>query len=108
MTKRKPKAPGHLSEAAAAWWRSVVDTYALEDHHLRLLTLACQAWDRGEQARAILATDGITFRDDRENIRAHPAVAIEKDARAAFARLLAALDLDTEMPGDRPATARGR
>jgi hypothetical protein len=36
----------HLSTEIAAWWRDVVATYELESHHLRLLQLACEAWDR--------------------------------------------------------------
>ena len=72
--------------------------FDLEEHHRHLLHLACEAWDRCQQARAILDADGVVFKDDRGNIRAHPAVAIEKDARTGFARLVRELDLDTEPP----------
>lgn len=98
MKKRGPPPPGHLSEDAKSWWRTVLQHFDLEEHHLRLLRLACEAWDRAQQARAILDRDGITFTDDRKNIRAHPAVAIEKDARTGFARLVRELDLDAVDP----------
>jgi P27 family predicted phage terminase small subunit len=98
MTKKKPTAPAHLEPATRAWWASVIGDYQLEDHHLRLLQLACEAWDRSQQAREILAVDGVVFRDDRGNVRAHPAITIEKDARIAFARLVREMDLDTEPP----------
>ena len=91
-----PKPPAHLALPTARWWEEVVDDYQLEGHHLRLLQAACEAWDRAQQAREILAAEGVTFTDDRGNPRAHPAVQIEKDARTAFARLIRELDLDTE------------
>jgi hypothetical protein len=37
------EAPNHLSESAATWFVQVTDEFDLEDHHLRLLTLACEA-----------------------------------------------------------------
>jgi P27 family predicted phage terminase small subunit len=96
--KTVPKAPKHLSEASRTWWRSCVKEYVLEGHHLRLLQSAAECWDRQQQARKILDAEGITFTDDRGNVRAHPCVAIERDARVGFARLVRELDLDVEPP----------
>ena len=93
-----PTPPAHLALPTARWWADVVDDYQLEGHHLRLLQAACEAWDRAQQAREILAAEGVTFTDDRGNPRAHPAVQIEKDARTAFARLIRELDLDIQAP----------
>ena len=98
MSLKKPRAPAHLAPETQKWWSSVSRDYALEPHHFRLLTLAAEAWDRAVQAREVLAHDGIVVHDDRGNVRAHPAVAIEKDCRIGFARLLRELDLDVEMP----------
>ena len=98
--KSTPRAPSHLAETTKTWWQSVVKGYELEPHHLRLLQLAGEAWDRSQAAREIIAAEGVTFRDDRGNPRAHPAVAIERDSRIAFARLLRELDLDVEPPAD--------
>ena len=103
MNRRHPKPPAHLSPETQKWWRLVCEEYSLEPHHLRLLQLAGEAWDRAQAAREIIATAGLVVMDDRKNPRAHPAVAIEKDARTAFARLVRELDLDTEAP---PSTAR--
>ena len=90
-----PTPPDHLSAAAQSWWRSVIRDYALEPHHVHLLQAACEAWDRMQQARQALADHGgLTFTDERGVIRAHPAVAMERDARVAFARLVRELDLD--------------
>jgi len=41
----------------------VVGDYDLEPHHVRLLTLAAEAWDRGQQAREVLDRDGLTYTD---------------------------------------------
>lgn len=93
--------PAHISAEAGAWWRDVVRDYDLEPHHLRLLQAACECWDRAQVARQAVAADGITFRDSSGNLKAHPAVAIERDARNLFARLVRELDLDAEGPADR-------
>jgi phage terminase small subunit len=99
------KPPKHLSKLAATWWRSVADVYALEGHQVHLLRLACEALDRGEQARAELAAAGsLTFTDQRGIVRPHPAVAIEHNAALRVARLVHALGVDVE-PG-RPGPGR--
>jgi P27 family predicted phage terminase small subunit len=94
-------APAHLTPETAVWWRGVLAEYALEPHHLRLLRLACEAWDRCQQAREILDCDGLTTGTDSGGLKAHPCIGIERDARLAFARLLRELDLDAEPPPDR-------
>lgn len=95
-------APDHLSTEASTWWQSVVADYDLEPHHLRLLQSAAEAWDRMQQARQALADHGeLTFTDQNGGIKAHPCVAMERDARIAFARLVRELDLDAGAPADR-------
>lgn len=90
-----PSPPAHLSAEAADWWRDVLRDFDLAPHHLHLLQAACEAWDRMQQARQALADHGgLTFADERGVIRAHPCVAMERDARVAFARLVRELDLD--------------
>lgn len=103
----KPKVPKHLSKEAAAWFRQAASTFVLEDHHLRLLRLAAEAWDRGQEARQTLAAEGSYYRDRFGTPKAHPAVAVERDARLAFARMLRELDLDGEpAPDSRPPAIR--
>ncbi len=96
-TKRNPPAPSHLTAATKRWWKSVLANYALGDHHLHLLRLACDALDRAEQARQALATLGTIYLDRFNARHPRPEVAIERDSRIAFARLCRELDLDTEM-----------
>ena len=90
--------PAHLSPSAAQWWATTVETYVLWEHHLRLLQLACEAWDRSQQARVELDRDGLTVSGREGGVRPHPCIAIERDARLAVARLVRELDLDTEPP----------
>ena len=96
MKNSTPKAPAHLRPDTRSWWQSVHQDYDLGEHHSRLLTMACEAWDRACQAREILAKDGIVIGGREAAARPHPAVAIERDARIAFARLVAQLNLDGE------------
>lgn len=76
-----------------AWWHEVAAKYELEAHHVKLLRLACEAWDRGQAAREQVVGEGITV-EGRFGPRTHPAVAVERDARAAFAQLIVQLGLD--------------
>lgn len=101
MTKPIP-APSHLKRPTQLWWRAVVDEYDLEPHHLRLLQLAAEAWDSAQAARAAIERDGMTFVDRFGSPRARPEVAIERDSRTAFARLVRELDLDCAPPSSSP------
>jgi phage terminase small subunit len=98
MKNSAPKAPEHLRLDTKAWWASVHANWRLEEHHSRLLTMAAEAWDRACQAREILADDGILLGGREGGSRPHPAIAIERDSRIAFARLIAQLNLDGEAP----------
>ena len=90
----KPKPPKHLKPATKAWFQTVCSEYALEEHHIRLLALACEAFDRGEQARAVIAKLGMTYSDRYGCPKPRPELAVERDSRTAFARLTRELDLD--------------
>ncbi|WP_352126998.1 P27 family phage terminase small subunit [Mesorhizobium sp. dw_380] len=95
---RVPKvpAPAHLSAASKKWWAEVNAEYSLEAHHLRLLQMACESWERTQAARAAIARFGLTFTDSQGNPKARPEIAIERDSKIGFARLVRELDLDGE------------
>ena len=104
----REKAPAHLQKPTAEWWQSVRSDYVLEPHHVRLLTLAGESWDRGQEAREALKKHGLTFDDRFGQPHARPEVAIERDSRIAFARLIRELALDIEEPNEnRPPIIRG-
>jgi phage terminase small subunit len=107
--KHDPKPPGHLAAPTRRWWASVVASYELEEHHLRLLTLAGESWDRCTQAREAIREHGLTYDDRFGCPRSRPEVAVERDSRVAFARLIRELALDVEAPPElpRPAGIRG-
>jgi P27 family predicted phage terminase small subunit len=86
-------APRHLSARTTALWKETTTMFTLERTEYELLRLACEALDRAEQARVILAEEGLTSRGRYGQTLAHPAVAIERDARLAAARLIKQLGL---------------
>jgi phage terminase small subunit len=86
----------HLSPAARDWWLTTAQRWVLEDHHLRLLTLAAQAWDDAQEARAEIRRDGATVTMPSGAVRPHPAIRREHDARLTFGRLLAQLNLEDD------------
>jgi P27 family predicted phage terminase small subunit len=96
-----PASPSHLSSSARKWWAIVTSRYELEEHHLRLLQLACEAWDQAQDARYRLSEEGLTIGSAEDGtLRTHPCVKIEHDSAIRFARLVRELDLDLEPPPD--------
>ena len=94
-----PPAPAHLRPETRQWWTYVISNWALDEHHVRLLTLAAEAYDRAAEAREALAEHGLTYKDKRFDApRLRPEVAVERDSRIAFARLVRELALDEEPP----------
>jgi P27 family predicted phage terminase small subunit len=89
--------PAHLSADMKDWWQHIGSTYVLESHHWKLLQVCAESWDRLQQARQVLAAEGLTIGTGSGSRKAHPAIAIERDAKAQFIAALRTLDLDTEM-----------
>ncbi|CDZ60328.1 Hypothetical protein NGAL_HAMBI2605_09530 [Neorhizobium galegae bv. orientalis] len=93
MTK-SPKIPPHLRTETQKWYRSVLSDFDLDGHHIRLLTLAAEAFDQATGAREVLDADGQTFTDRFGQPKARPEVDILQNARIAYARLVRELALD--------------
>jgi len=100
--KGSKRAPAHLSRPSRELWTAVVKEYELQEepHALRLLTLACEASDRCEQARVALADEGLTYTDRFGCPKPSPYIAIERDSRLAAARLFRELALPLSDPDD--------
>jgi phage terminase small subunit len=96
----RPAAPAELSTAMKHYWKQIVERHELQQHEFRILHLACQASDTCDQARATRAEHGMTYIDGFGAPRLRPEVAIERDGRLAFARLLRDLDLRPPAWGD--------
>jgi P27 family predicted phage terminase small subunit len=99
--------PKHLRKETRAWVKGLLSDFDLESHHYKILVKAAEAHDRGEQAREVVAAEGIITRDRFGTAKAHPAVAIERDARVAFMRAVRELGLDVDVP-DAPRAPRTR
>jgi phage terminase small subunit len=110
MTKKQTiKAPATLAPATQRWFQDVAETYILESHHVRILELAGRSWDRAEEARTILAREGLTVTDGHGQAKPHPCVGIERDSQLRFSRLLREMALDTTPPPDsRPPRTGGQ
>ncbi|CAN5775327.1 hypothetical protein BH24CHL6_BH24CHL6_08740 [soil metagenome] len=101
---KTPAAPRHLTAESKRFWRQVTSEYLLESHHLALLERACEAMDRMREAQAAIERDG-AYVAGRFGPRAHPALAVERDSRLAFARFVRELGLDLSAPAtSRPPT----
>jgi P27 family predicted phage terminase small subunit len=90
----RAKPPAHLSRQSKRWWRSVLDVYELEAHHVAILTAAAEAWDRKEEARLVIAEEGVVIRAGGSSPMPHPAVQVEDVAAMRFAQLVREIGLD--------------
>jgi phage terminase small subunit len=107
---KNKSAPKHLRPATKQWWQSVVRDFQLEEHHVLLLTACAEAWDRIQEARELVATEGM-FPTIGRTRKLHPALALERDSKILFARLLRELSLDIDGPAEeysRPPRISGR
>jgi phage terminase small subunit len=104
-----PEAPAHLSPESRALWRSIHARYVFDDHEEKTLRLALEALDRANQTRRALKRHGLVYLDRFGAPHARPEVAIERDARASWLRLMGALDLPAEEePAEQGRTIRGQ
>jgi P27 family predicted phage terminase small subunit len=86
--------PAHLSIEMKAWWTTVLGAHDLDAHRRHLLQAGCEAWDVMTAARKAVAEHGLTYNNREGEPRPRPEVAIARDARIAFVRIIKELDLD--------------
>jgi P27 family predicted phage terminase small subunit len=93
----KNTAPQHLSKEARNWWRQIRDEYSISDKAgLLLLQTALEAFDRMKAAQSRINTDGEAVEDRFGQIKPHPLLPAERDARAQMLAALKALNLDVQ------------
>ena len=90
---KRPDPPPHLSKKMKEFWSGVFELNNLQSHETLILVKACEAFDRPEQARRILKRQGLTYEDRFDQPRSRPEVAIERDSKALFAKLLGQINL---------------
>lgn len=96
--KKHDAIPAHLKTQARAMWQQLRADFTIDDAAgLALLGAACAAYQRAEEARAIIDKAGAVIVDRFQQSKAHPACAIERDARGQMISALRALRL---APGD--------
>jgi hypothetical protein len=104
----KLRPPKGLSPAARRWFTRLQTGYGIDDDGgVAILTEGAWAVHRAEEARAVVEREGLVVHDRFGQARAHPAVAIERDARAAVLRALKALHLDLEPLRNSPGRPTG-
>jgi P27 family predicted phage terminase small subunit len=97
MGKTLSPVPATLSRESKAWYRRMAAEYGVTDAGgITLLTLAAEARNRMLQAAAAVAKDGMLQSDSYGRSKAHPLLAVERDARGQMLASLKALHLDVE------------
>jgi hypothetical protein len=76
-----------------SFWVSLFKTKTLKPHETLIFLKALEAHDRAEQARRVLKKKGLTYSDRFDQPRSRPEIMIERDSRAAFAKLIATIHL---------------
>ena len=98
----------NLGEAGRAHWRSVVNTFDLDDRELEILALAArQADDLALLEQAIREDGGMSVGSAGQPI-VHPAIQEARQARLAIGRLHCILNLPVEDEHGTEASTRGR
>jgi len=94
---KKSEPPAHLKADARRMWQRLRSDYVLDDAGaLALLQAACEAYQRAQEARAVIDAEGAVMKDRFGQPKAHPAVTIERDARGQMIAALRALRLAPE------------
>lgn len=106
---KKTDVPGHLSDEAKAIFNDLTAEYGIEDvAGLKILRVACEAFDRAQAAREAIDRDGMSIKDKFGQMKINPLLPVERDSRAAFLAGLKALCLDIEPLQARPGRPSGR
>ncbi len=92
----KPMPPESLKEAGRRFWKVVHDAYIIEEPAFELLHCACRQLDIIGDARAILASSGLTTTNRYGAVITHPAVAMENNATAMFRHICRQLNITGE------------
>ncbi|HEX4276454.1 MAG TPA: P27 family phage terminase small subunit [Bryobacteraceae bacterium] len=82
-----PTAPEHLSIRARSLWDELIPRAQTSGRRV-LLQTALEALDRADQARQMIAAEGLVSRTKATGVvRIHPAAKIEREARADFTKI---------------------
>ena len=107
--RHRAKPPKTLSAEARRRWRQLAEEYGIVDAGgLQVLEAYAEAFDRMRGAQQQIDRDGTTYKDRFGQLKSHPLLTVERDARAAMLHALKALNLDLEPLKDGPGRPGGR
>jgi hypothetical protein len=90
-----PEPPHGLSERSLALWHAVVPARGSSPGRCALIEEALRALDRAEEARTLLAAEGMVTKTETTGaVHLHPLAKVERENRALFARLWCGMGLD--------------
>ncbi len=102
---RPDRPPKHLTAEAKKIWKQICNTWDLESapDALLILRTGLEAWDRLQQARGVLDTEGLiiknkTLKGEIKTLK-HPCLEAEKTARAGLLQAFRMLGLEFESSG---------
>jgi phage terminase small subunit len=99
MKRTEPKID-HLQSATRKWFQQICRDFALESHHLRILLVAAEMWDRSVSARDSIAEHGLMIEDRYGCLKANPACELERSSKTLFLKAVRELGLDVTEPGE--------
>ena len=109
MKKAIKKPPVTLTKEAKAYWKKLVQDFDLDDEPgLLLLKTTLESYDRSNSARATIDKEGMQVVDRFGQVRPHPLLTVERDARSQFMLGLKSLNFDLEPLRDGPGRPPGR
>jgi|SRR5581483_6493470 len=103
MTKpvMEPPAPAGLGESGSRFWSGVQkEFHGASTVDIALLTSACHLIDRIEQARALIAAEGMVTVNRSGRPVPHPALEIELRASGELRQLVRALGIGKGVEGE--------
>ncbi|WP_445501109.1 P27 family phage terminase small subunit [Microvirga sp. G4-2] len=87
--------PKHLDKPEKTLWRELMEPHRFEDAaSLALLRTTLEAHRRVRKCREAIDSEGETVKDRFDQLKPHPLLGAERDARAAFLAGMRALNLD--------------
>ncbi len=92
MSPEKP--PTGLRAAGKRLWSDTVAQYEMTAHERELLLQACRTADSLDALQKVLDRDGV-LNESSQGTRVHPALPELRQQRVTFARLVAALGLES-------------
>lgn len=95
LRRAAPPPPTHLEPPERVLWGEVHQAFMLDDAaSLALFRSALEAHQRARRCREAIDRDGEAVRDRWQQLKPHPLLSAERDARAAFLAAMRALNLD--------------